>query len=188
MVFSGCKREFETREFETSPAADACGGEAKRRRGGRPLQFYPIAQRRLRVYRFRVKPATHVRSPPPRPLMVYDGDCHFCTLWVRRCQFISSDRVDYLPLQDPGVSLRFPDVPRDQFETAVQLIEPDGSVYGGAAALFRCLAYNPRRQRWFNIYNRCQIFAGITECAYRIVARNRRTFSALTRLIWGRHA
>jgi len=52
----------------------------------------------------------------------------FCAIWIRRWQHATGERVDYLPFQDPAITLRFPEIPRSEFATAVQLIEPDASV------------------------------------------------------------
>lgn len=119
--------------------------------------------------------------------MVYDGDCRFCTLWIKRWQQETGDQVEYLPSQDPDVSTRFPEIPRRQFETAVQLIETDGRVYNGAVAAFRCLAHNPRKRRLLDWSEDSPIFARISERSYRFVAEHRTLFSALTRLAYGRH-
>jgi predicted DCC family thiol-disulfide oxidoreductase YuxK len=108
--------------------------------------------------------------------MVYDGDCNFCSLWIRRWQQTTGDLLDYLPLQDPSVAARFPEVPRSQFETAVQLVEPDGCVYGGAEAVFRALAQNPHKRRMLDWYEHSRVFAHASEWGYRLVARHRRFF------------
>jgi predicted DCC family thiol-disulfide oxidoreductase YuxK len=118
--------------------------------------------------------------------MIYDGDCNFCTLWVHRWHHTTGDRLDYLPFQDPCVAARFPEVPRGQFETAVQLIETNGRVYGGAEAVFRALACNPHGGWLLDWYEHSAAFARVTEWGYRLVARHRRFFSALTRLTRGR--
>ena len=131
--------------------------------------------------------AIRVAAPPPKPLMVFDGDCNFCTLWIRRWQQITGDRVDYLPAQDPRIAAQFPEIPREQFDTAVQLIEPDGSIYSGAEAVFRTLAHSPKRQWPLRTYQNSSAFANLTEWAYRLVAENRKVFSLLTRWFWGRH-
>ena len=128
-----------------------------------------------------------VAAPPPKPLMVYDGDCNFCTLWIRRWQQMTGNTVDYLPAQDSNIPARFPEIPREQFDTAVQLVEADGAVYSGAEAVFRALAHSPNRQWPFRTYEHSPAFAGITEWAYRRVAQNRAFFSRLTRWFWGRH-
>jgi lipase maturation factor 1 len=119
--------------------------------------------------------------------MIYDGDCNFCSLWVHRWQQTTRDHLDYLPFQDPCVAARFPEVPRGQFEIAVGLIQTDGTVYGGAEAVFRALASHPHQGWLFDCYERSPVFARATEWGYRLVARHRRLFSALTRLAWGRH-
>ena len=119
--------------------------------------------------------------------MIYDGDCNFCSLWIHRWQVTTGDHLDYLPFQDPRVAARFPEVPRGQFETAVQLIESDGRVYGGAEAVFRALAHSPHGDWLLDWHEHSPVFARVTEWGYRLVARHRGFFSALTRLAWGRH-
>ncbi len=134
-----------------------------------------------------MKSTIHIAAPPPKPLMVFDGDCNFCALWVRRWRQMTGETVDYLPAQDPRIAAQFPEIPREQFDTAVQLIEPDGSVYSGAEAVFRTLAHSSNLQWQFRTYKNSSAFANITEWAYSLVAKNRTFFSLLTRWFWGRH-
>src|ERR1035441_3960396 len=128
-----------------------------------------------------------VAAPPPKPLLVFDGDCNFCTLWIRRWWKTTGDAVDYLPAQDASVAAQFPEIPRQQFDTAVQLVETDGAVYSGAEAVFRTLAHDPNRQWPLRAYEKSPRIANLTERAYRLVAENRTFFSALTRWFLGRH-
>jgi predicted DCC family thiol-disulfide oxidoreductase YuxK len=128
-----------------------------------------------------------VATPPSKPLMVFDGDCNFCTLWIRRWQHVTRDAVDYLPAQDPRVAAQFPEIPRERFDTAVQLIESDGSLHSGAEAVFRALSRNPSHQWPLRWYENLKPLAALSEWAYRIVAENRTFFSLLTRWLWGRH-
>jgi predicted DCC family thiol-disulfide oxidoreductase YuxK len=100
---------------------------------------------------------------------------------------MTGDRVDYLPAQDPAIAAQFPEIPRQQFETAVQLIETDGSVYSGAEAVFRTMAYNSHQQWPLRTYRATPLLANFTEWAYSLVARNRTLFSRLTRWLWGQH-
>ncbi len=134
-----------------------------------------------------VRSIVRVASPPAKAVMVYDGDCNFCSLWVHRWQRTTGDHLDYLPFRDPSVAVRFPEVPRGQFETAVQLVEPDGGVYGGAEAVFRALALNPHEGWLLDWYEHSPVFAHASEWGYRLVARHRGFFSGVTRLGWGRH-
>jgi predicted DCC family thiol-disulfide oxidoreductase YuxK len=134
-----------------------------------------------------MKSEIRVAKPPPKPLMVFDGDCNFCTLWIRRWQQATGDSVDYLPAQDPRIKAQFPEIPAERFDTAVQLIEPDGAVYSGAEAVFRALAQNPSRRWSLRCYQNSGAFAKFTECSYSFVARHRPLFSFFTRWLWGRH-
>ena len=128
-----------------------------------------------------MKSDIRVAAPPSRPLLVFDGDCNFCTWWVRRWQQTTGDSVDYLPAQDPRIAAQFPEIPRQQFDASVQLIETDGSVYSGAEAVFRTLAHHPNHQWLLRIYEKSKTFASLTEWVYRLVSENRAFFSLLTR-------
>src|SRR6266567_9333722 len=117
-----------------------------------------LAKRPLSGYKCLVKSALRVASPPAKPLMIYDGECNFCVLWMRRLQHSSGEHLDFLPFQDPRLAVEFPELSREQSETAVQLIEADGEVYSAAEALFRALAHNPRHQWLFDWYESSPAF------------------------------
>lgn len=119
--------------------------------------------------------------------MVYDGDCNFCKLWVKRWQQTSGDRVEYVPLQDSTVQQRFPEIPKARLEEAVHLVLPDGTVVSGAEAAFRTLAQNPEATWFYEWYEHSSTFRAASEKFYRLVAKRRTTFSLLTRIGWGRH-
>jgi predicted DCC family thiol-disulfide oxidoreductase YuxK len=134
-----------------------------------------------------VRSPIHVANPPAKPLMVFDGDCNFCGRWIARWKQLTGDTVDYLPSQDPKISAQFPEIPREHFQTSVQLIEPDGAVFSGAEAVFRALAKKWSTKWPLALYQRSKMFAAISEGSYRFVAGHRTFFSFLTRLLWGRH-
>src|SRR5262249_16675879 len=98
-----------------------------------------------------------------------------------------TDRVEYLAFQDPEVNLRFPEIPSDEFEAAVHLITPDGSVYTAAEAAYRALAFGAHGDWAIDLYQHSPAFAAISESAYRFVARHRPLFSFITRMLWGQH-
>jgi predicted DCC family thiol-disulfide oxidoreductase YuxK len=146
-----------------------------------------IGKRRGKRYWLSVKqPAMHVASRPAKPLMIYDGNCNFCKFWIFRWQKTTVDRVDYIESQDPGVATQFPELTRERLDAAVQLIETDGTVFDGAEAVFRALAYNPRLRWPLWLYAKVPGVAPVTETAYAFVAAQRTFFSFLTRLLWGR--
>ena len=122
-----------------------------------------------------------VATPPPRPVMVFDGDCGFCKLWIRRWRQMTREEVDYLPAQDPRIQTQFPEIPRAQFDVAVHLIETDGQVYVGAEAVVRAMAH-AEDHRWpLWVYQRSPVLARTMELGYRVVANHRGFFSWLTR-------
>src|ERR1041385_6911746 len=119
--------------------------------------------------------------------MIFDGDCNFCGIWIRRWRHITAERLDYLPFQDASIGARFPEIPRDQLETAVHLVELDGIVYTGAEAAFRALAHNPHEQWLLDWYEHSAVFARGSERIYHFVATHRSFFSAVNRWLWGEH-
>lgn len=132
-----------------------------------------------------MKPTFQVAAPPSRPLLLYDGDCRFCALWVRRWQQTAAGQVDALSLQSPEVSARFPEIPRWQLESTVHLVETDGSIYTGAHAVFRTLAKDPHEHWLLDWYEQSPAFTRGTEWVYGLVSRHRGFFSTLTRFGWG---
>jgi predicted DCC family thiol-disulfide oxidoreductase YuxK len=128
----------------------------------------------------------HVTAPPHKPLVIYDGECNFCAVWVRRWQHTTGDQVDYIPFRDASVAAQFPELSRARFETAVHLVETDGSVYSGAEAAFRALGHGPHEPWLLELYLRYPSFAWLTEASYGFIARHRQLFSFLTRVAWGR--
>ena len=115
-----------------------------------------------------------VATPPEeKPLMVYDGDCPFCVRWARRWQAVTGSRVGYMPSRQ--ASTRFPDIPLKQLANAVQLIDPDGRVFEGAAAIFRSLSFLAVGRGLIWAYRRLPGFAALADGCYRWVARHRHT-------------
>jgi predicted DCC family thiol-disulfide oxidoreductase YuxK len=124
-----------------------------------------------------------VSNPPPKPLMIWDGKCHFCKRWIERWREITSGKVDYVSYQK--AANRFPEIPIEQFKRAAALVEPDGNAFFAAEAVYRSLRYRPSRRwlAWF--YDRLPGFAVVSEFAYKFVARHRVLASSVTRLLWG---
>lgn len=120
---------------------------------------------------------------PRKPVMVWDGDCGFCGRWIARWREITGDAVAYEPAQK--VAEQFPEIPREEFEKTVYLIEPSGDVSRGAEAVFRVLRYS-RRWKWLlPVYEKIPAVAPVSEALYGVVASHRRIFSWFTRLLWG---
>ena len=48
-------------------------------------------------------------APREKPLLVYDGNCGFCRLWIDRWRVITGDRLLYAPFQEAAE--QFPQIP-----------------------------------------------------------------------------
>lgn len=125
----------------------------------------------------------HVSNPPPKPLLIWDGECHFCRRWIERWREITGSAVDYATSQESDE--RFPEIPREQFERSVIYIEADGAAYSGAEAVFRSLRCRSSKKWLAWSYEHVPGFAPVSESLYKIVASNREFASAITRLLWG---
>jgi len=117
------------------------------------------------------------------PTLVYDGECGICRYWVTYWQDLTEDRVIYRAYQEAATD--FPSIPVSAFQRAIQLIEPDGHVYAGAAATFRVLCHAPGRTAWWWCYSDLPGFAALTEWAYAFLARRRNLLNLLSKLLWG---
>src|SRR6476469_4805409 len=80
----------------------------------------------------------------PETLMIWDGECHFCKRWIERWQQITAGKVDYVTYQQ--AARQFPEIPIEQFQRAVALVEPDGETFFAAEAVYRSLQYRPSRK------------------------------------------
>jgi len=136
-----------------------------------------------------------VNADPARPVVVFDGECGFCRVWIDRWRARAGDRIEFLPYQDPSVAGRFPTVPRPAFAKAVHLFEPGGRISAGAGAVFRLRALtrdtlggSSRSSLWTAAYEGVPGFRPIADTAYRGVADHRPLFMGLTRVLWGRTA
>ncbi|HLC76038.1 MAG TPA: DCC1-like thiol-disulfide oxidoreductase family protein [Candidatus Peribacterales bacterium] len=107
------------------------------------------------------------------PILIYDGNCGFCTTWIRRMRRITGESVHYASSQEVGE--RYPQITREQLQRSVWLVEPNGEISAAAEAVFRALSF-ARGWRWpLFLYRFLPGFARITEFAYRTVAAKRHT-------------
>ncbi|PYJ12382.1 MAG: hypothetical protein DME93_07680 [Verrucomicrobia bacterium] len=125
-----------------------------------------------------------VSNSPPKPLMIWDGECHFCKMWIERWRQITGGKVDYATYQQ--AAHLFPEIPVDQFKHAMAFIEPDGKTFFAAEAVYRSLQYRSSRTWLAWSYDHVPGFAEISETAYKFIARHRSLGSSVTRILWGK--
>ncbi|MCU0959573.1 MAG: DUF393 domain-containing protein [Pirellulaceae bacterium] len=84
-----------------------------------------------------------LHDPDVRPgadVVVYDGQCRFCTAQVQRlARWDRAGRLAFLSLHDPRVAQRYPDLSPTQLMEQLYLVRASGQRLGGAAA-FRYLS------------------------------------------------
>jgi len=130
------------------------------------------------------EPRLRVSNSPPKPLLIWDGECLFCKMWIERWREITAGKVDYATYQQ--AASEFPEIPLDQFKHAMAFIEPDGKTFFAAEAVYRSLQYRSSRKWLAWSYDHVPGFAAISESAYKFVARHRSLGSSVTRLLWGK--
>ena len=116
--------------------------------------------------------------PGSKPLLIYDGNCGFCKIWIEYWKQLTGDRIDYAPSQEVGE--HYPQISRQAFSESVQLIRTDGSVASGAEAVFETLG----REK---TYESSWILRTLSEWAYRLIARHRDFFYHATKYTFGTH-
>ena len=92
--------------------------------------------------------------------------------------------MDYATYQEAAA--RFPEIPVEQFKRAVAFIEHDGEVFFAAEAVYRSLRCRSSRKWLAWSYDHVPGFAGISEAAYKFIARHRGLGSTFTRFLWGK--
>jgi predicted DCC family thiol-disulfide oxidoreductase YuxK len=123
-----------------------------------------------------VSEITRVAHRPPRPLAIFDGDCGFCRLWIARWKKRTGPKVDYAPSQE--VAELFPEIPKERFAEAFQLVLPDGNILGGAEAVAALSGREAGSGPWLALYR------GVPGAAP--IADHRPAALGVTRLLWGR--
>jgi predicted DCC family thiol-disulfide oxidoreductase YuxK len=119
-----------------------------------------------------------------RPLLVFDGDCGFCALWVRYWRELTREAVDYQPYQE--VADQYPGIEVAEFQHASQYITADGQYAGGAEASFRVLSHARGKEFWLALYQKLPGFAALSEFVYSIIAAHRSLAYRVTLVLWGR--
>src|SRR5579862_2837184 len=116
-----------------------------------------------------------------QPLVIFDGRCDFCRIWIEYWKTLTGGRLAYAPSQEVG--RHYPQIAPEKFGQSVQLVMPDGKVMSGARAVFMTLTYARRMQWLLAAYEHIPGFAVLSEAGYRWVARHRAFLYRMTRFI-----
>ena len=120
---------------------------------------------------------------PERPLLIFDGNCGFCRIWVEYWKQLTRDSVAYAASQDAAD--HYPQIESSAFKRSVQLIQPDEEIVAGARAVFEVLQYSPNHRWLLWMYRHVPGWAAICEGLYGLIAAHRDTAHWLTRIFFG---
>jgi predicted DCC family thiol-disulfide oxidoreductase YuxK len=118
------------------------------------------------------------------PLVIFDGHCGFCRIWIEYWKAITGGRVAYAASQEVGDL--YPQISAKNFSESVQFVLPGGKTLSGARAVFMTLTYAPGMAWLLKAYDRAPGVAPAAEAAYRLIARHRTFFYHLSRLTFGK--
>jgi predicted DCC family thiol-disulfide oxidoreductase YuxK len=106
-----------------------------------------------------------------RPVLVFDGDCAFCTAAVVFAERRLRPRCDVTPWQRADLPLLGVDQQRAEYE--VLWVTPVGKVYGGAQAVAKLLLGSGRGWAVLGGLLRLPPLCWVAHASYRLVANNR---------------
>ena len=122
------------------------------------------------------RPELKLPSPEDRPgadVVIYDGSCGFCRSQVARlARWDTRGRLAFVPLQDPVVLERYPDLTHERLLEEMVVVDRTGRRHGGADA-FRYLSRRVRRLWWLVPWMHIPGSMPLWRFVYRLVARHR---------------
>jgi predicted DCC family thiol-disulfide oxidoreductase YuxK len=107
------------------------------------------------------------------PTLLFDGTCRFCTAQAERLRRFGRGRVLVESAYAPGVRERFPMLPQEGMMGEIKLVDADGRVLGGAAAIARTLEHGGGPLGLLARLYRVWPVRPIADAGYRVIARNR---------------
>jgi len=107
------------------------------------------------------------------PTLLYDGTCRFCIAQAKRLERMARGRVKIESAYGEGARARFPMVPQEGGLGEMKLVDSDGRLLGGAAAIARTLEHGggplglAAKLYWF------WPVRVVADAGYKVIARNR---------------
>lgn len=111
------------------------------------------------------------QNSAPRPILIFDGDCAFCSTCVRFIQRRMHTSAEILPWQE--TDLVHYGLTEKQAQDALQWIAVSGRTSSGAAAVARLLIDAGGLWRPLGWITLCPPFSWLAAGVYRLIANNR---------------
>jgi len=112
-----------------------------------------------------------VPVPRPAPVLVFDGDCRFCSSAARFVLRRVRPDADVVAFQ--AADLAALGVTEERARRELLWVRPDGGVDGGAQAVASLLIAGGRGWRPLGLLGRTRPFGRLAAWGYRVVAANR---------------
>lgn len=123
-----------------------------------------------------------------RATLLHDGTCALCARLVATVRaWDRAGTIECLVYQDESVRCRFPDLAPVDLARELHLVEPDGRVTRGAAAIERLLQLLPHGGALAWVF-RLPFAGALAERVYAAVARNRHRLGCGDHCAAGRRA
>jgi predicted DCC family thiol-disulfide oxidoreductase YuxK len=112
------------------------------------------------------------------PVLVYDGDCGFCTASARQARRITPKHITIAASR--GLDLSALGLSADECDAALQFVDHTGAVHSGAEAVASLL--RECRGAWPLVGRTMSLpgVRGVAASTYRLVARNRHRLPGAT--------
>lgn len=104
---------------------------------------------------------------------MYDGTCRFCVAQAKRLERLSRGRVAIASAYAEGVRARFPMVPQEGVLGEIKLVDSDGRLLGGAAAIARTLEHGGGPLGLAAKLYRVWPIRPLADTGYKVIAWNR---------------
>ncbi|MGJ3509755.1 thiol-disulfide oxidoreductase DCC family protein [Enemella sp. A6] len=110
---------------------------------------------------------------PGRPVLVYDGDCRFCTRAARRAEGLRRDPSDFVVVPYQRADLAALGLTRQECARALQWVDAVGGLHSGAEAVAGLLRAGPWWSRPVGRLLRLPGCRALARIGYRLIADNR---------------
>lgn len=119
------------------------------------------------------KPDLEIQNRWTKDVVIYDGECRFCRGQVERLvKFDPQGQLTFISLHDPRLSKRYPELSHDDLMRQMYVITPEGTKFGGAAAV-RYLSRRLPRLYWLMPIMHIPFSLPLWQWAYHQVAKRR---------------
>ncbi len=137
--------------------------------------------------------STNLQKQPEQsaPILIYDGDCNFCKMWICILQEWNNNTLKFSPYSE--FQKQHPHFQNQNLHQAVQLFQEDHIIAHGANAIFKALslATKPLIRKYGILlekaYARFSLFQKCADFTYNLVARHRSFCWPIAFWIWGEH-